>query len=137
MNLELPKLHFATVWWFIGGLMLGTVVVLSLLPGESMPAVTIDDKIQHFVTYGGLMGFFANLRFSWRFRVLTASCLVLLGVGLEFGQMLTGRTFDLADMRANTMGVMLGWALCYTPLGRVVQWLDNGLENLGKDNDRA
>jgi hypothetical protein len=28
MNAELPKLHFATVWWFIGGLMLGTVVVL-------------------------------------------------------------------------------------------------------------
>jgi VanZ family protein len=49
------------------------------------------------------------------------AALVGLGVGLEFVQGWTGyRSFDVMDMLADSVGVLLGWMLVLTPLVRVV-----------------
>jgi len=49
-----------------------------------------------------------------------ALAFIALGVALEFLQRETGyRSFDVADMAANSVGVLLGWGLVRTPLRRL------------------
>jgi glycopeptide antibiotics resistance protein len=44
-------------------------------------------------------------------RVFYGCAFVVMGIGLEFAQGALGyRTYDLFDMCANTLGVLLGWA---------------------------
>ena len=53
---------------------------------------------------------FAQLDARHRNRLAYAAGFVALGVGLEFVQGLTDyRTFEVADMVANAIGVLLSW----------------------------
>jgi len=69
------------------------------------------DKLGHVLAYAALM-----VWFSWLYAVpgahfACAAGFVLLGIGLEFAQALTDyRSFQLADMVADCVGVALGWA---------------------------
>ena len=51
--------------------------------------------------------------------------LCALGIGLEYAQDLTGyRTFSHSDMWDDALGVAVGFALSFTPLGRIERALE-------------
>ena len=88
-----------------------TIVWLSLTPSPPQVDVQYGDKLGHFGAYGLLMFWFALLYHRRPTRALYMIGFIALGVGLEFLQGALGtRTLDLADMAANSIGVLLGWA---------------------------
>jgi len=85
--------------------MVAAVVWGSLTPS---PPSAGNDKVGHFVVYGVLMFWFAQL---YARRLPYAAGFIALGVALEFVQGSLGyRSFELYDMLANSAGVLLGWA---------------------------
>lgn len=99
-----------TIW----GLMVIAVVVASLLPQEQIPVkITFSDKIVHFLSYF-ILSFFALLSSRQKHSLLSILALqVLIGIGVEVAQsFVPGRTPELLDILANSLGVILG-ALVY------------------------
>jgi len=87
-----------------------TIVWLSLTPSPPQVDVQFGDKIGHFGAYGLLMLWFCLLYSSASTRTRHAAAFIAMGIGLEFVQGWLGyRTFDVMDMAANTIGVLLGW----------------------------
>ena len=91
------------------------VAVGELLPGGSAPLDWVDslgvsDKIEHFTAYFGL-AVIPVLGFDTKRGLAAALSMILLGVLLDVAQkFIPGRTFDLADIAANTVGVFGGLA---------------------------
>ncbi len=83
------------------------------MPGGSAPLTWVDslgvsDKIEHFTAYFGL-AVIPVLGFVTRRGVFAALSMIVLGVLLDFAQkFIPGRTFDWADIAANTVGVFGG-----------------------------
>ena len=87
----------------------------SLTPSPPRIDVAHIDKVEHLLAYGALMFWFGMLYRGWRARLAYAALWIALGVGLEFAQRATGyRDFEVADMVADAVGVMLGLALSAT-----------------------
>lgn len=92
-----------------GWLLAAAIVWLSLTP--SLPRLDLEsgDKLGHFLGYAGLMFWFALLYRAARARIGYALLWIAMGVALEFAQQAGGyRSFELADMAANTLGVLAG-----------------------------
>jgi VanZ family protein len=95
--------------------MAGTIVG-ELLPGNSAPmrwvaATHINDKTLHFTAYA-LLAFIPVFGFQLRRGIPLALSMILLGVALEFAQRLVpSRSFEIADMVANALGVLAGIGL--------------------------
>ena len=87
------------------------IVWLSLTPRPPEIDLPQGDKLGHFVAYGLLMFWFSQLYLQPRTRISYAAGFVAMGVGLEVLQGALGfRTYEVFDMYANTLGVLLGWA---------------------------
>ncbi len=85
-----------------------------------------EDKYAHLISYGGTMWWWAQLWPAWKKRLLLALLLALMGVAIEFAQSATGwRTFDVMDMVANSAGVLVGWVMAVTPLGKTLGVIEN------------
>ena len=98
------------LWLACGWFLILLIIYLSLRPGGPVLPPSISDKLQHVAAYGVLTYWFACLYLRLSGRLACAVAFVLLGVGLEFIQALTGyRSFDLIDMVADAAGVVLGW----------------------------
>ncbi len=101
------------LWLTIGWVLIALIVYLSLT--ASPPEVfefAFADKLKHLFAYSVLMGWFTQLYPSLKARGVWALALFLLGVAVEFIQGWSGyRFFDVADMAANSLGVLLGWWL--------------------------
>lgn len=94
----------------VGWLMVAAIVWLSLAPSPPTLDVAFGDKLGHLAAYGGLMFWFCQLHAARNARLGHAAAFVALGIGLEFAQGATGyRSFEVMDMAANTLGVVLGW----------------------------
>ena len=114
------------LWSGLWILAIAAVVIGSLLPSQDLPAVGVDDKLQHFVGYAVLSERTEQLfmrQLSWGFVCVL---LVLMGIGLEVlqAQMGLGRMLDRNDALANTIGVLIGLATAFTPLRDALLWLD-------------
>lgn len=60
--------------------------------------------------------------------MIAVALLIGLGVGLEFLQGWTGyRLFDVWDMAVNSIGVLFGFLLVRTPLGRLFILIETAL----------
>jgi VanZ family protein len=98
------------IWRAIGFGLVVLVVWLSLTPQPIEIPVEQGDKLGHITAYATLMFWFAQLDTRHRMRVGYAIGFVTLGVAMEFAQRLTDyRTFELADMGADAVGVLFGW----------------------------
>lgn len=81
------------------------------------------DKLAHMVLFGIQFWFLAigqskKYVFSYkRMRVGRVAFIITLlyGAGIELmqGYLLSGRTMDIMDMLANTIGALIGWLLFY------------------------
>jgi len=92
------------------------VVVLSLEPVPNLPG-DLSDKSMHFIGYAGMTLGTALFCRSPRQLLFLALCGALFGVMLEFGQLLVpSRSFEVADMLANSAGVVAGGVVVATVL---------------------
>jgi VanZ family protein len=86
------------------------IVWLSLTPAPPRVDFAHSDKLGHFAAYGLLMFWFCQLYDARAIRVWYAVAFVAMGIGLEFAQGALGyRTYDMFDLYANSIGVLLGW----------------------------
>ena len=94
------------VIWFLA---ICITTVGSLTPSASLPELKANDKGLHFITYS-ILSFIPALTFGWTRKVVLAClAMVVLGLGLEFGQLwIPGRSFETSDILANGLGVLIG-----------------------------
>ncbi len=98
------------VWVSIGWLIVAAIAWLSLIPAPPTIDVPQGDKLGHFLGYGALMFWFCQLYARRSTRILYAAGFAAMGVGLEFIQGRLGyRTYEVFDMYANALGVLIGW----------------------------
>jgi len=95
----------------IGWALVGAILWLSLTPQPPHVDFEQSDKVGHFIAYGGLMFWFCQLYRNTKTRVAYAAGFIAMGIAIEFLQRATGyRSFEVMDMVANAIGVLLGWA---------------------------
>jgi VanZ family protein len=93
--------------WLIWAAM---VITGSLLPGKDLPAAPVSDKIEHFTAYFGLTVLPPLFLKTRRSVSVCPFLMVLLGICLEIAQIwIPGRTCDVMDAVANTVGAAVGF----------------------------
>ena len=98
-----------------GWLYAAAIVILSLTPKPPDLGFEYGDKLGHLAAYSLLMFWFGWLYSDRNTRLAYALGWIALGMGIEFAQGATGyRSFEFADMAANSLGVLLGWAISAT-----------------------
>jgi len=116
--------HYRPLWQFIGLLLVLGSFVGSLIPMPINLSVSHSDKMLHVLTYAGLMFWFTQLYTRpshWRLAI----AFIVMGAIIEGLQYLTGyRKADIADALANTVGVIAGWGMFLSPIGRTLAYLD-------------
>lgn len=114
------------VWLTLGWLWVAVVFYLSLMPHPPQPlSFNGVDKLEHAFAYAMLMVWFCQLYVERGMRIRLCLAFVAMGIGIEVLQGMGGvRYFEYADMLANATGVLLGWGLAQTALGRVLSVLE-------------
>jgi VanZ family protein len=104
------SLRWRALWLALGWSIAAGIVWLSLTSSPPRLDFAQGDKLGHLAGYGTLMFWFCQIYGSRRARFAFALGFACMGVALEFLQRATGyRTFELLDMLANALGVLLGW----------------------------
>ena len=115
------------VWLFTGCLLIALVVYLSLIPALPSIDITAADKVAHIFAYATLTLWFLQLYPADR-RAMLVIGFIMMGIALEFLQELTAsRSFEYADIAANTGGVVLGWLLAKTRLSNTLHVIEKQL----------
>lgn len=127
----LPLQH-GRVWALLGWALVIAVVVGSLVPAGVLRPLTaaLGDKALHAGSYCLLMIWFGGLyeraKHPW-----IALGLLLLGIGLDLLQLDTAtRSFELADIAADAIGILVGLALSMLVLEGWCQRLERRLRAL-------
>ncbi len=121
------KLHY--VWFGAGYVLLVFVATVSLIPISNDGGVS--DKLMHLLTYLVLSSWFSLLVMQARSLLSVGIGLILFGILIEMFQAMTSyRSAEFADAVANSLGVLIGLVFHFTPLHRVLRWLDVRLYRL-------
>ena len=113
-------LRFLRLRQTIGALLIVSIIYLSLTPHPVALPGEHGDKYGHVLAYATLMFWYARIYVRWRERIGLAVAFVCMGIGLEFLQpLMEYRSFELADMAADTLGVGIGWLAAVPPWRRV------------------
>jgi VanZ family protein len=105
-------LKYRALWLPLGWMLVLFIAYESLTPYPVELRVEQGDKLGHVAAYLALMSWFANIYEDTGKRVACVLGCIALGLGLEFAQRLTAtRSFEIADMAANTVGVLMGLML--------------------------
>jgi VanZ family protein len=112
-------MNLQKLWWILGVLLIGLVVLICLLPGRDLPNTPLNDKLNHVIAHFILAAWFAGLvprRRWWKIFV----GLLALGIGIEVmqGMMHVGRESDPLDVAANSIGAAVGLAISWLGLAR-------------------
>lgn len=127
MTLQADALRKA--WLAAGWLGIGLAVFLSLTPAPpQIDLGSYTDKWEHITAYAVLMWWFSHLRTTLSERALTGIALVVMGIAIEFAQHATAaRTFEISDMLAGALGVVLGWLVAPPRMPDTLRWLQRRL----------
>jgi len=135
INRLTKHLQYRKVWLSIGWALILAVVYSTLIPSppDLMDNISFGDKIGHFVSYAVLMLWFCQLYLGIRHRLLLSLAFILMGITLEFLQGIGGiRMYEVADMIANSMGVIIGAILTYIGLGNVLYNIEKKMSVISK-----
>lgn len=103
------------LWYVLGWLMVAIIVIGSLVPSPTQLDIVRYDKANHLIAYTVLMGWFTQLISERNMQIVYMLGFFAMGVSLEFLQAQTSyRSFELADMMANGVGVFIGWVISVT-----------------------
>lgn len=137
---SLRPLRWPRLWIAAWIAMIAVVLIGSLLPAQRLPPPAFDgvDKLQHLFGYAVLAGYAVLLFARVRVQVFAMAGLVALGIGIEFAQdaLTATRRADLADVGANTLGVLLGWSVHRTRLCASLVWIEAALARVAVRIDR-
>ncbi len=126
------ELKYFRLWLVMGWLIVAAVIFLSLITKVPINVpIQFSDKVGHVIAYAVLMGWFVQLFRNRGVLLLHAVLLVGMGVGLEFAQEYRSRHFEYADMAANTVGVLFGLSLLFTPLRTLLLRFEGRFLNRG------
>jgi len=118
MSVEVtPDLKFRLLWLFIGYVLVAIVTFLSLTsnPIDTGLQFPYEDKIYHAFAYFTLMAWFAQIYHGRTQRYLIAIVFIVMGCSFEYLQSLdVNRYAELADIVANSLGVLAGFFLTLT-----------------------
>jgi len=112
------------MWRVTGMLILMLLIYASLAPAKVLPALGESDKFWHGASYFVVMAYFSQLYAGVRARALIGAGLVAMGGAIEFIQPYFNRHFDWFDALANMIGVFVALGLSFSPLDRVVTYVD-------------
>ena len=122
---SVPAFKLLKIWYLLGGLMLVSVAIVSLMP---VPDIGVNDKFSHLTTYfilGGWFGLLATNRASLGWTIIG---LVAYGILLELLQGMTAHRYaEWGDVLANASGTLVGILLHYSPLRRLLRFVDSRL----------
>jgi len=112
-------------WLMMGWCMIALVWYLSLIPAPPDVGIKLWDKLNHFIAYAGLVGWFGQLfRQQWH-RVILAVSFISMGIAIEIAQdMGTHRLFEYKDILANTVGVVIALVMLYLKGDGILFWLE-------------
>ncbi len=117
-----PQLKYTKLWLTLGALLIALIWYLSLTSDPPDTGIDNGDKLGHFLAYGLLMGWFAQIYSQLKPRLWLMLGFILMGVLLEVLQGMTAvRTYSYADMVANTTGVFIGLLLSQGPMARLLE----------------
>ena len=120
-----PALKLIKMWYLLGGLMLLMVGIASLMPA---PDIGVSDKLSHLVTYFFLGGWFSLLATNRVSLGWTIIGLIAYGILLELLQGMTDHRYaEWGDVLANASGTMAGILLYFSPLPRLLGYIDSKL----------
>lgn len=109
-------------WASLWALAVASVVAVCLMPPPPLALPPGSDKIEHFLAYSVLAGSAVQVYRRGRPLLLATMGLVATGVLVEVlqGALTATRMADPADALANTVGVLAGAALAWTPAANVL-----------------
>jgi len=111
--------------------MLGLYIWLGLTPSPELYVPIFNDKLMHFSGYF-VAAFSISFAYPHQRALLKASFLILFSICIEIGQhFMPPRTFDVLDICANSVGVLVGLTCVYL-LTRNAPWFKQFLF-LGSD----
>jgi len=114
-----PELRYRKLWLIIGYLLIFLVIFLSLTsnPVDIDTDLPYQDKLFHAIAYFSLTFWFMQIYHIRHHIVQWAVFFLCLGLLLEYLQGFDANRYsEMADMVANTLGVMVGVGLSMTPL---------------------
>jgi glycopeptide antibiotics resistance protein len=128
LSISMVPLKLVKVWYFIGATMLAGVALVSLMPA---PDIGVSDKLSHLVTYFLLSGWFSLLAGNRASLGWTAIGLIGYGMLIELLQgMTTYRYPEWGDVLANGAGVLAGILCYFSPLPRLLRFIDTRLARI-------
>ena len=120
-----PVLKYKPLWLVIGYLMIAFVVQQTLTSSPMDTGIKFSDKFLHTVGYFGLMGWFVQIYHQKKMKIIGAVFFISMGISLEFLQGWSGvRQYELNDMLANAMGVVIAWLLSFTRFADVLSYAE-------------
>lgn len=118
-----------TLFFVLGILFVLLIIFLTLWPHPPKElSLQFSDKIAHFLAYNFLMLWFCNLFYKKHERIVLLSYFIAQGILLEFMQEYGGfRQFELGDMIANGLGVIIAYLFALTPLQFTLHFIEKWL----------
>lgn len=120
-----PALRLAPLWWAVGWAIVVFITISCLEPARYVPNLHLWDKLEHATAFFGMACWFGGLvrrrRYPW-----IAFWLLLFGAGIEVAQglMKLGRSADIMDFAADSIGIAVALVLLYLGLGSWTRWIE-------------
>jgi len=114
----LKPLRWPRFWLGLWWLAIAVTITVCLIPPPPLDLPPNSDKVEHFLAYFVLAGAAVQIYRTRAALLWAAAGLVGLGIGIEFLQaaLTDNRMADAMDALANSIGVLAGMALAFTPL---------------------
>jgi hypothetical protein len=121
----LTQLRYRRAWMAVGIAMLLAITIVCLMPSTALPQTGISDKSEHALAFGAVAFWFGSILMRYDVPWL-AVLLVAFGALIEISQaaMGWGRSGDIKDLLADSVGIALGIGIAMTPLGRWARWVE-------------
>jgi VanZ family protein len=124
-------LKYPRLWLAIGVLLIVGALVGFLMPARDVDLLKLEnlnDKAMHAGVYTLLFIWFAGMLPRSRYLSI-AAMLLFMGIAVEFlqGWMAMGRSQDIHDVYANSVGVLAGLLLAFTLFGGWAQRVERSL----------